>query len=316
MSASEDTPRSTTGAPPPSHRSGVASDPDVTSEVPEVVDSPVPPERPDLDDGPDAAEAAGFGGITWADETNDPTVDRSAPVEPEPSEDLSFGSGAPDDAPNGDPGAEPAAEAEAKTGDGHATSEATGQAGDNAGPGPDAADPVPAAPAAPAAPGGDGTDTTAATVGLDGSEVTVEELVADLERVTAERDQYLDTSRRLQAEFENYRKQVSKREAEARERANEGLVGEILPVLDACDGALASGAIDVEPVQAALMDALVKQGLDRIDETGAPFDPAHHDAVMHEPDEGGDGPVVAEVMRAGYSWRGRVVRPAMVKVRG
>ncbi len=148
------------------------------------------------------------------------------------------------------------------------------------------------------------------------AETPVEDIVSDLERVTAERDQYLDASRRLQAEFENYRKAVAKREADARERANEYLIVEILPVLDACDGALASGATDVEPVRTALVDVLTKQGLERIDGQDTPFDPARHDAVMHEPDEDGDGPVVAEVMRAGYSWKGRVVRPAMVRVRG
>ena len=57
-------------------------------------------------------------------------------------------------------------------------------------------------------------------VEADLSELSVETLVADLERVAIERDQYLETSRRIQAEFENYRKQVSKRELEARERAN------------------------------------------------------------------------------------------------
>ncbi len=148
------------------------------------------------------------------------------------------------------------------------------------------------------------------------AEAPVDEIVSDLERVVAERDQYLDASRRLQAEFENYRKAVAKREADARERANEYLIVQILPVLDACDGAVASGAIDVEPVRGALVDVLAKQGLERIDDQDAPFDPACHDAVMHEPDDEGEGPVVAEVMRAGYSWRGRVVRPAMVKVRG
>lgn len=161
-------------------------------------------------------------------------------------------------------------------------------------------------------PGAGGDDLA----GPDGVEMTVEDLLRDLERVTAERDQYLDASRRIQAEFENYRKAVAKREVEARERANESLVNEILPVLDACDGALASGATDVEPVRASLYDALVKQGLDRIDDAESPFDPERHDAVMHEPAENADGPVVAQVLRAGYSWKGRVVRPAMVKVRG
>lgn len=148
-------------------------------------------------------------------------------------------------------------------------------------------------------------------------ELSVEGLVSDLERVTAERDQYLETSRRIQAEFENYRKQVTKRETEARERANEGLIGEMLPVLDAFDGALSSGVEDVAPMRSTLLEALAKQGLERIDPAEAAFDPNLHEAVMHEEGEGGEtGPVVAEVMRAGYSWKGRVVRPAMVRVRG
>jgi molecular chaperone GrpE len=216
----------------------------------------------------DAAEAAGLGGVAWAEDGSQAApaagaADASGPDGADPDA-GNFGAGGHPDAGNG------------------------GQAGaDGAGP-----------------------------VGPDGVEMTVEDLLRDLERVTAERDQYLDASRRLQAEFENYRKAVAKREVEARERANESLVSEILPVLDACDGALASGAVDVEPVRATLIDALVKQGLDRIDDAEAPFDPERHDAVMHEPAESGGGPVVAQVLRAGYSWKGRVVRPAMVKVRG
>jgi molecular chaperone GrpE len=84
-------------------------------------------------------------------------------------------------------------------------------------------------------------------------------------------------------------------------------------VLDSCDAALAHGATEVEPVLAALYGALAKEGLERIDPKGAPFDPAEAEAVMHEPGEGGDQ-VVAEVLRPGYRWRGKVLRPAMVKV--
>ncbi len=147
-------------------------------------------------------------------------------------------------------------------------------------------------------------------------DISVEDLVIDLERVTTERDQYLDASRRLQAEFENYKKQVVKREAEARERANDSLVGELLPVLDAFDGALANGAEDVAPMRTSFLDAMAKQGLERIDPTDVPFDPTLHEAVMHEEASDVDGPVVAEVMRAGYVWKGRVLRPAMVRTRG
>ena len=152
---------------------------------------------------------------------------------------------------------------------------------------------------------------------VEATSISVEDLVADLERVSAERDQYLDRLRRLQAEFENYRKAVAKREADARERANESLVGEMLPVLDACDGALSHGSEDVAPIRSSLLDVLGKQGLERIQPDDSPFDPEKHEAVMHEAaDDDQVGPIVSDVLRVGYAWRGRTLRPAMVKVRG
>ena len=77
------------------------------------------------------------------------------------------------------------------------------------------------------------------------------------------------------------------------------------------------GEDSVEPIFAALLQTLEKQGLARVDPVGEAFDPNLHEAVMHEPAEDGDeGTVVSDVMRPGYSWKGLVVRPAMVKVRG
>lgn len=163
---------------------------------------------------------------------------------------------------------------------------------------------------------GDAPEGVPGAEGGPSSDISVEDLVLDLERVTGERDQYLDASRRLQAEFENYKKQVGKREIEARERANDSLVGELLPVLDAFDGAVANGAEDVVPMRTSFLDALAKHGLERIDPSDAPFDPNLHEAVLHEDADDTDGPVVAEVMRAGYVWKGRVLRPAMVRTRG
>ena len=91
----------------------------------------------------------------------------------------------------------------------------------------------------------------------------------------------------------------------------------LLPVLDACDAAVHHGAVEVEPVYAALLGTLEKDGLERISPVDEEFDPNRHEAVMHEPAADGDeGTVVSDVMRAGYAWNGRVVRPAMVKVRG
>ncbi len=144
-------------------------------------------------------------------------------------------------------------------------------------------------------------------------ELSVETLVADLERVTSERDQFRDAYQRSAADLDNFRKQSQRRLEDEVVRSSGGLVERLLPVFDACDGALAHGATEVEPIASALLEALAKEGLVRIDPLGEPFDPAVADAVVHEPGGGGDH-IVSEVMRAGYTWRGRVLRPAMVKV--
>lgn len=152
---------------------------------------------------------------------------------------------------------------------------------------------------------------------LDLSDVTVD-AGADTAAPSAEaeRDQYLDSLRRLQADFENYKKRVAKQQAELFERANESLVTKLLPVLDTADLAEAHAVGDeVAQMRSSLLDVLGKAGLERIAPEGGPFDPNLHDAVAHEPGDGGDQEV-AEVLRAGYRWNGRVLRPAMVKVRG
>jgi molecular chaperone GrpE len=156
----------------------------------------------------------------------------------------------------------------------------------------------------------DGDDDVEVT---DDLQAAADALEVDLELLLSEREQYLDAYRRAQADFENYRKQAQKRQDDAVVRALGGFVETLLPVLDACDAALAHGAQEVEPVLAALYGALGKEGLERIDPKGAAFDPAEAEAVVHEPGGGGEQ-VVGEVLRPGYRWRGRVLRPAMVKV--
>jgi molecular chaperone GrpE len=134
--------------------------------------------------------------------------------------------------------------------------------------------------------------------------------------VARQRDDYLDALRRLQADFENYKKRMVRQQTEHLERAAEGLVGKLLPVLDTADLALAhQGGDAVAQLRSSLLETLSREGLERIDPVDQPFDPAVADAVAHEP--GDDGPLtVIDVMRAGYRWKGRVLRPAMVKVRG
>jgi molecular chaperone GrpE len=144
-------------------------------------------------------------------------------------------------------------------------------------------------------------------------EAAAEALEVDLELLLSERAQYLDAYQRAQADFENYRRQAQRRQEEAVVRSLGSFVERLLPVLDSCDAALSHGANEVEPVLTALYGALSKEGLERIDPKGAPFDPTEAEAVVHEPGEGGEQ-VVAEVLRPGYRWRGQVLRPAMVKV--
>ena len=142
----------------------------------------------------------------------------------------------------------------------------------------------------------------------------------ELTEIARQRDAYLDALRRVQAEFDNYRKRVDRQYRDTVELAATSLVKKLLPVLDTADLALAhGGGEDVKQLAAALFDTLAKEGLERIDPEGQPFDPEHHEAVAHEPGTGEaneEGPQVSEVLRAGYRWKGRALRPAMVKVRG
>jgi molecular chaperone GrpE len=142
----------------------------------------------------------------------------------------------------------------------------------------------------------------------------VEDLVGDLERVTAERDEYLALAQHTRAEFENFRKRMMKQQADEVARETGRLVEALLPMVDAFDYGIAHGHEDVAPMRDQLLGVLEREGLERLDPTGQPFDPNEHDAVAHEPGDGGEH-VVAETLRAGYRWRGQLLRPAMVKVR-
>ncbi len=145
-----------------------------------------------------------------------------------------------------------------------------------------------------------------------------DDVAADLDAfvsLAAERDEYLDALRRTQADFENYRKRVQREMGEARDVGAAGLAGRLIDVLDTVELALAHAPSDaVAQIAGALHETLGKEGLERIDAFGAAFDPEIHDAVLHEE---GDGPAeVIEVLRSGWRWNGRVLRAAMVKVKG
>ena len=152
--------------------------------------------------------------------------------------------------------------------------------------------------------------------------VAVEEAEAaiehDVEALLTERDSFREIAQRLQADFENYRKRVATQTADDIDRATGRIAESLLPVLDACEAAFIAHPAEIEPLFNLLLTELKKQGLEALDLSGQTFDPAKADAVIHEEGEGdGSGnPVVSDVLRTGYTWKGRVLRPAMVKVRG
>ncbi len=172
-------------------------------------------------------------------------------------------------------------------------------------------DEAPAVPAdqAGAAPGEEALDQ-------EGADVT-----RDIDAARAEAAEYLDHLRRLQAEFDNYRKRVLKEQTDAVERAAVPAIQRLLEVLDDFELALMSAndkpdfdrfLHGVELVYAKLADTLKAEGLERIDALGKPFDPEQHEALMQTGE--GDHLVVADVLRPGYTLRGRVIRPAGVRV--
>ena len=155
------------------------------------------------------------------------------------------------------------------------------------------------------------------------SEDAVTDVVDERSEIECQRDDYLDALQRLQAEFENYRKRVVRTSEDAVVRATGDLVARLLPVLDAFDlaqahfaVALSEEALALTQARGLLLDALAKDGLERIDDVGVTFDPQIHDAVAHVEGNGDGEQVVDEVLRAGYRWKGGVLRPAMVKVKG
>ncbi len=137
-----------------------------------------------------------------------------------------------------------------------------------------------------------------------------------MEQLRSERDSYLSDLQRVQAEFDNFRRQVQKRQSDLTELAAVGIVEKLLPVLDACEAAIQQGAVDVQPIQSSLLETLQASGLEIVGAEGEDFNPDHHEAVSHEPSEDTETSIVHEVMRSGYTWNGRTIRPAMVRVKG
>jgi molecular chaperone GrpE len=144
----------------------------------------------------------------------------------------------------------------------------------------------------------------------------------ELARAKTQAAEYRDHLQRLQAEFENYRKRMTRSQERLVDAELQRFVQGLLEVLDEFDLALIAAERQpdfdgfrkgVELVYAKLAETLRAEGLERIEAEGKAFDPNEHEALMQTGDGEGD-PHVAEVFRQGYKLRGTVIRPSSVRV--
>jgi len=145
----------------------------------------------------------------------------------------------------------------------------------------------------------------------------------EVARLAADCEAYLDHLRRLQAEFDNYRKRVQRDSEQHRLRAAEAVVESLLPVMDNMGRALDAAArheegqlmAGLELVAGQLRATLEGYGLDEVPvEPGTLFDPNLHEAVLTQPSEAHDEGTVLQVLERGYLLHGRLLRPAKVIV--
>lgn len=145
-------------------------------------------------------------------------------------------------------------------------------------------------------------------------------LRAERDGYKVERDELRELLLRRQAEFDNFRKRTEKERSDYFQYAGMELVRELLPVLDDFDRALkiecasAEYAKGIEIIYSRMFDLMKKVGMEPIETAGAQFDPHLHQAIERvETDEAEDGTVLGEFQR-GYNFKGKLLRPSMVKV--
>jgi len=148
----------------------------------------------------------------------------------------------------------------------------------------------------------------------------LEAITAERDRLAAENAEFQDRFLRFQAEFQNFRKRVDKDRLEFNEYASMEACRTLLPIVDDFERALETETADktyvqgMELIRQRLFEALKKLGLEPIVAQGEPFDPhVHHAVEMVETEDAPDHTVLAEFQR-GYNFKGRLLRPAMVKV--
>jgi len=178
--------------------------------------------------------------------------------------------------------------------------------------------------AAPPHPGAAGTgETSFGDAEAPPASEHAERVEHDLDALVAranERDEYLALAQRTQADFENYRKRMTRENAAAKDRGVGSVAKELLPALDHLEHALkaAQGHEDVVKGFALVRDEIVaalgRAGIESFSPHGEPFDPNEHEAMTVQPSEGAEPGTVIEVYQQGYRLNGQILRPARVVV--
>jgi len=152
------------------------------------------------------------------------------------------------------------------------------------------------------------------------AEIDADLLRAERDGFKVERDELKDLLLRRQAEFDNFRKRSERERSDYLQYAAMDSVRELLPILDDFERALkveapnSDYAKGVEMIYGRMLEAMKKLGLEPIDTAGKTFDPHLHQAIERvETKEAEDNTILGEFQR-GYFFKGRLLRPAMVRV--
>ncbi len=167
----------------------------------------------------------------------------------------------------------------------------------------------------------DTVDETAGngTVSGDGDS-QVASLALERDQLATEKAELQDLFLRRQAEFENYRRRVDREKSEFVQYASSEAVSAMLPVLDDFERAFKQETTDaeyqrgMELIYQRFLDALKKLGLEPITSVGQAFDPYIHQAIERVETAEAEDQTVLEEFQRGYNFKGRLLRPAMVRV--
>ncbi|MDQ0192668.1 nucleotide exchange factor GrpE [Paenibacillus wynnii] len=145
----------------------------------------------------------------------------------------------------------------------------------------------------------------------------------ELKRLQGLADEFQGRTLRVQADFDNFRRRTLKEKEELAQYATSKLVTELLPVMDNFERALATAPATpefeaftkgVNMIFRQLEGVLKNEGLTAMETVAQPFNPEYHQAIMQVESEEHEEGIVTEEVQKGYLLKGKVLRPAMVKV--